>query len=161
MNNRTGVVVLLLAALGLAIALIVIKKQTVEQHGKDVESIVTLSNTLVKTTEERDEKKQVISALESDREQQHRAFDDLTNNFTKVTSTLSETASNLAQTATALKASQEETALRDARIADLEAQNQALDRQALNLGVAITNLTLQIAETRRKLAASEGEKGFL
>jgi chromosome segregation ATPase len=161
MNNRTGVVVLLLVALGLAVALIVIKKQAVEQHGQDVDKNVALSNTLVKTTEEWDKQKQVNSELENDREKQRRAFDDLTNNFTKVTATLSDTASNLSQTAAALKTSQEETALRDARIADLEAQNQALDRQALNLGTAITNLTLQIAETKRKLAASEGEKGFL
>lgn len=151
----------MLIALGLGIGLIVIKKQSVEQHGQDVERAVALSNTLVKTTEQLDRQKQVNTELESDREKQRRALDDLTNNFTKVTSDLSQTASNLAQTAAALKASQEETARRDAKIADLEAQNQALDKQALDLSTSITNLTKQIEETKRKLATSEGEKGFL
>ena len=161
MNNRTGVVVLLLVALGLAIALILIKKQAVEQHAKDVDRNEALSNTLFRTTQERDEQKQVNTVLQNDREKQKQAIDELTNNFVKVTSTLSETASNLSQTEAALKTSQQETALRDARIADLEAQNQALDAKALTLGTAITNLTVQIAETKRKLATSEGEKGFL
>ena len=43
----------------------------------------------------------------------------------------------------------------------MEAQNQALDKQAVDLSTAITNLTTQIEETKRKLATSEGEKGFL
>ncbi len=161
MNNRTGVIVLLLIALGLGIGLIVIKKQSVEQHGQDVERNVSLSNTLVTTTEQLARQKQVNTELETDREKQRHAFDELTNNFTKVTANLSDTASNLAQTAAALKASQEETAQRDAKIAELETQNQALDKQALELGTSITNLTKQITETKRKLAASEGEKGFL
>src|SRR5208283_962288 len=67
----------------------------------------------------------------------------------------------LAQTESALKTSQEESAKRDARIAELEAQNQALDKHAVDLTTAITNLTMQIEETQRKLATSEGEKGFL
>ncbi len=161
MNNRTGVVVLLLVALGLAIGLIVIKKQSVDQHSRDVESNVVLSNTLVIRTEERDRQKQVNTELESDREKQKRAFEELTNNFTQVTANLSDTSSNLAQTVAALKASQEETARRDAKIAELESQNQALDKQAVDLSISITNLTKQIEDTKRKLATSEGEKGFL
>ena len=43
----------------------------------------------------------------------------------------------------------------------METENQALDKRALELSTAITNLTAQIAETKRKLATSEGEKGFL
>ena len=161
MNNRTGVIVLLLVALGLTIGLIVIKKQAIKQHGEDVEKNTALSKQLVDTTEHLGRQKQVNAELESDREKQKQAFVELTNNFTTVTVNLFQTSSNLAQTAAALKASQEETAQRDAKIADLEAQNQALDKQALNLSISITNLTKQIDETKRKLATSEGEKGFL
>ena len=52
-------------------------------------------------------------------------------------------------------------ARRDAKIADLESQNQALDQRALDLSTAITNLTSQIDDTKQKLAASEGDKAFL
>jgi chromosome segregation ATPase len=52
-------------------------------------------------------------------------------------------------------------ARKDTRIAELENQNQALDKQALELTNAITSLTTQIGDTQRKLAASEGDKAFL
>jgi len=161
MKNRTGVIVLLLICLGLGIGLIVVKKRSTEQHGQDVERNEVLSNDLVKTSEQLDRQKQVNAELESDREKRKRAFEELTNNFTKVTMNLAQTSSDLTNTAAALKASQAETAQREVKIAELEAQNQALDKQALDLSTAITNLTVQIEETKRKLAASEGEKGFL
>jgi chromosome segregation ATPase len=85
----------------------------------------------------------------------------LTSNYSKVSANLFEVSNTLTKTEVALKTSQEETAKRDAKIADLEAQNQALDKQAVDLSTAITNLNKQITETNRKLATSEGEKGFL
>src|SRR5207253_5788667 len=38
---------------------------------------------------------------------------------------------------------------------------QALDKQAIDLSASITNLTLQIADTQKRLDASEGDKAFL
>jgi len=78
-----------------------------------------------------------------------------------LTNIFSEVSANLAKTETSLKATEEEVRKRDARIADLEAQNQALDKRAAELSGAITNLNVQIADTQRKLAASEGDKAFL
>lgn len=43
----------------------------------------------------------------------------------------------------------------------MEAQNRALDQRAVDLSTAITNLTGQIEDTQKKLAASEGDKAFL
>src|SRR5262249_21768971 len=80
---------------------------------------------------------------------------------TETLANLTQVSANLTQTETSLKASREEVVKRDARIADLEQQNHALDAQALDLGNAITNLNLEIAETRKKLTASEGDKTFL
>ena len=163
MKNRVGliVLVLVLVCVGLGIALIAIKKQTGEQQRDYVEKTTGLSNSLVQTSEQLDRQKQVNAELESDRERQKKAFETLTNSFTRVLTSLSHVSNNLVKTEIALKTSQEETARRDAKIAELEAQNQALDKQAVDLSTAITNLTVQIEETKRKLAASEGEKGFL
>jgi chromosome segregation ATPase len=161
MKNRIGVIALIVCCLGLLIALVAIKKQATKQQQLDADTNSALSNNLASTNEKLERQRQVNAELESDRAKQKLAFDELTNSFTKVTTDLSTTAADLAKTETALKASQAETAKRDARIADLEAQNQALDKRALDLGSAITNLTAQIEETKRKLAASEGEKGFL
>ena len=50
---------------------------------------------------------------------------------------------------------------RDTQIADLSNQNSELDKKALDLTHAITNLTAQISDTQRQLATSEGDKVFL
>ena len=121
----------------------------------------SLSNSLVQVNEQLDQKKQAYAALESDRNQQKKELEDLTGKYSSLSANLSQVSNNLVQTEVALKVSQEETAKRDAKIAGLEAQNQALDKQAVDLSNAITNLTVQIEETQRKLATSEGEKGFL
>jgi chromosome segregation ATPase len=161
MKNRIGVIVLVLLCVGLGIALVAITRQTSTQHHQEVERNNVLSNDLVETSRKLDDLRQVNVVLEADRAKQKRAFEELTNGYTKMTVNLMQASNELARSEVSLKASQEETARRDARIAELEAQNQALDKRALELSTAITNLTVQITETKRKLAASEGEKGFL
>lgn len=163
MKNRIGVIVFVLAlvCLGLGIGLIALKRQATTQQRDLTEKNSALSNSLVEVNDELDRQKQAYTLLVSDREERRKAFEALTNNYTQALSSLAQTASNLAQTEAALQSSKEETARRDAKIAELEVQNVALDKQALDLNTAITNLTLQIEETKRKLATSEGEKDFL
>ena len=163
MKNRIGVVVLILVlvCVGLGIALIAIKKQAGEQQRDAAVENSALSNNLVQATEQLDQQKQTNALLRTDLEKRRQDIEELTGKYSTLTANFSQVSNNLVQTEAALKASQEETAKRDAKIAGLEAQNQALDKQALDLSTALTNLTTQIEETQRKLATSEGEKGFL
>ncbi len=163
MKSRIGVVVLflVLACVGLGIALIVIKQQASDQQRDFVVKSGALSNDLVQTREQFERQKQRNAELESDGDKRKKEFDALADNYSKLTANLSQVSNTLTTTEAALKASQAETAKRDTRIAELETQNQALDKQAVDLGTAITNLTRQIEDTKRKLATSEGEKGFL
>ncbi|MGD0262419.1 MAG: hypothetical protein ABSD29_21860 [Verrucomicrobiota bacterium] len=163
MKNRIGVImlVLVLVCAGLGIALIAIKRQATDQQRDLTEKNGALSNGLVQTSEQLERQKQVNAELENDRDKRKKEFEELTSNYSKLSANLSQVSNNLAQSEAALKTSQEETAKRDAKIAELEAQNQALDKQAVDLSTAITNLTTQIEDTKRKLATSEGEKGFL
>lgn len=158
MKNRIGVVILAVICLGLFIGLIAIRREAIKQKVNDTDTILTLSNKWVDTSSKLDEQKQVAAMLEKDLENQKQSFekslDDLTNNFTQVSTSLTKTEA-------ALKASREEAAKDEARITELETQNQALDKQALDLSTSITNLTTQIADTQKKLAASEGDKAFL
>ena len=158
MKNRTGIVILAVLCLGFGIALIGVRREAIKQKANDTDTILTLSNKWVDTSSKLDEQKQVATMLEKDLENQKKSFnkslDDLTNNFTQVTS-------DLIKTEAALKASREEAAKNEAKIAELETQNQALDKQALDLSTSITNLTVQIADTQKRLAASEGDKAFL
>lgn len=154
MNNRVGTILLVLVCVVLAVALIWREKRGSEQRSKDADSITWFSNQVVQTTAGLDQQRQVNTSLEGDLKKQRDAYSDLTNSFTRVSE-------NLDKSETSLKAAQEEVARRDTRIADLESQNQALDQRALDLSTAITNLTSQISDTKRKLAASEGDKAFL
>jgi len=154
MKNRVGIIVLVLVGLGLGIALVTVKRQADSQKDADNRAILSLTNSLVETNRLLEEQKQVSSLLEKDLDTQKKAFGELTNTFSQVSS-------NLAKTQSSLETSQKEVERLEAKTADLEAQNQALDKHGQELSASITNLTLQIAETERKLAASEGDRAFL
>ncbi len=154
MNNRIWVIILVLVCAGLGISVITIKNRAAEKQRQDSELIGTYSNKWVKSSSDLDEEQHVRAMVEKDLESQKKSFGELTNQF-------SEVSADLAKTESTLKTSQEELVKRDARITDLETQNQALDSKAKDLTLAITNLSTQIASTQRKLAASEGDRSFL
>jgi len=154
MNNRAGIMVLVVICVGLIVALLWSQKHAANQKHADAASIGTYSNKWVETSASLEQQRQVNTSLESDLKQQREAYNGLTNVFSQVSA-------NLDKSEASLKTAREEVARRDSKIADLESQNQALDQRALDLSTAITNLTSQIEETRKKLAASEGDKTFL
>lgn len=163
MKNRIGVIVLVLVlvCVGLGIALIAIKKQSGEQQRESAIENSALSNKWVQTDEQLAQKILKITELETDRDKRKKEVEELTGKYSMLAANFYQVTNKLVKTEVALKASQEETAKRDAKVAELAAQNQALDKQAVDLSTAITNLTAQIEDTKRKLATSEGEKGFL
>ncbi len=150
MKTRIGLIVTSVVCLGLCFMLSTMHKQASER----TQQIQSFSNEVVKVTEELDRQKQVNTVFEKDLETKKQAFAELTNSYSSLSATL-------AQTEDTLKTTQQEVVKRDTRISELETENQALDTQALELSAAITNLTLEIAETQRKLAVSEGDKAFL
>ena len=161
MKNRIGIIVLVVLCLGLGIGLIASHKQASDQQHQDAERIEGLSNKWVRTSSDLEEQRQVAAMYEKDLDAQKKALNDLTNNFSQVSANLSQVSTKLATTEASLQASQEELTKRDTRINELETQNQALDKQSSQLSTTLTNLTIQITETQRKLAASEGDKAFL
>lgn len=154
MKNLIGIIVLAGVCVGLAVVLLTTKKQAAEEKRKDTETIVDLSNKVVKATDDLSEIRQVNVVLTNDLAARAAVISSLTNKIVEVTTTL-------ARTEETLKAEQLEVAKRDARIAELETTNQQLDQKAAGLSLQITNLNVQIVETQRKLAASEGDKAFL
>ena len=158
MKKRIGLIVLVVVSLGLAIALITIKRQASDQQEKDAVRIEHYSNEVASVNDQLERQKQVNANFEKDLDNERKQFADLTNNFSQVTANLTDTSNNLVKTELTMK---EEVAKRDSRIGELETANQALDQKALDLSSSITNLTLEITETQRKLTASEGDKVFL
>jgi len=154
MKNLIGVIVLAGVCVGLAVVLLTTKKQAAEEKRKDTETIVVLSNNVVKAQEDIRELRDVNVLLTNDLAARATEIANLTNKIVEVSSALTKTEESL-------KAEQLELAKRDAKIAELENTNQQLDQKAVGLSLQITNLNAQIVETQRKLAASEGDKAFL
>jgi predicted nuclease with TOPRIM domain len=161
MKNLIGIVILAVVCIGLVVALVTTNKTATQEKRKDIDTILMHSNQWEKTRADLEEHKQVIQNLEKDIETRNQQFGELTNKYTDVTAKYTGTAATLAKTEQSLKAAQDEVAKRDAQIAELEARNQSLDQKAIDLSVALTNLTTQITDTQKKLAASEGDKAFL
>ena len=154
MKNRAVAIVLILICVILSFSLFYIKKQAADEKGKDTDRILSYSNQFVETSTKWEEQKQVTTMMEKDLDAQKKSFLDLTNNYSTV-------AGDLAKAQADLKSRNEDLAQRNAKITELEAKNQMLDQQAVDLSTSLTNLNVQIAETQRKLAASEGDKAFL
>ncbi len=154
MKSVIGIVVLLAICIGLAVVLFSNKKRAEEQHSKDVDTILNHSNQWVRTSRDLEEQRQVNLMLTNDLGVARSEYSQLTNRYTEVVS-------NLGKVEATLKATQTAVAERDQKIAALETQNRELDEKAIDLSAALTNLTVQITETQRKLDASEGDKAFL
>jgi len=152
---------LAVVCIGLVVALVATKKTATQEKRQDTEKILIFSNDLVKTSGALDDQRQVNTTLEKDLETRKHQLGELSNKYTEVTAKFTDTASTLAKTEQSLKAAKDEVVKRDAKIVELEAQSQSYEQKAIDLSVALTNLTVQIADTQKKLAASEGDKAFL
>jgi len=161
MKNLIGVVILAVVCIGLVVALVATKKAATQEKRKDTDTILFHSNQWERTRADLDEHKQVIQNLEKDIEARKQQFGELTNKYAEVTTKYSDTAATLTKTEQSLKAANDEVAKRDTKIVELEAQSQSYEQKAIDLSVALTNLTAQITDTKKKLAASEGDKAFL
>ena len=158
MKNQLGIIILILICVGLIVGLVVSQKKATTLHKEDTMAILDKSNQLVQTTTDLEDVRKVNTELNKD-------LDARKSELLAMTNQLTEVSGNLTKTEESLKTTQEqmtkELAERDAKIAELTTQNLALDQRALDLTTAITNLTSQIDDTQKKLAASEGDKAFL
>jgi chromosome segregation ATPase len=163
MKNRIGIIVLVLVfvCVGLGIVLTAVKRRAGDEQRDYAERNTALSNNLVQANDQLERQKQVTADLYTEREKHLKELDVLTNKYVQSLTAFTQVSNNLVKTELALKDSQMETAKRDVKIAELQSQNQTLDKRSTDLSAAITNLTEQITATQQKLATSEGEKDFL
>lgn len=161
MKSKIALLLLAVVVVALAVALFVTRQKAETQHEQDTTSIAYNSNKWQEAQVKLEEEKQVTTTLNRDLDTQKKAYADLTNTYAQVAANLVRTETAVQTLQTTVAQAKEDLARRDAKISELEAQNNALDQRANDLTSAITNLTTQIDDTRRKLAASEGDKAFL
>jgi chromosome segregation ATPase len=154
MKIKTGVAILVVACVGLVIALLVLKKQADDENKKDADAMLDFSNQLTTATANLDDLRQVNLMLTNDLAMSRRELLSLSNSFNETSNALNNTESLLQN------AQSQITNLND-HISDLQSQNQALDERANSLSNTLAGLNAQIAETQEKLTHSETNNAFL
>jgi chromosome segregation ATPase len=161
MKTRIGFIILILMCAALGGSLIYFVKHSAEDQRKSADDNSVLSNQVRQARIDLEQQAQTNTMYKQDLEDQRNAFAKLTNNFAQLSANLSQANANLATTEAALKTTTEEVRKRDEKITQLESKNQDLDKRAADLTADIAKLNAQIEDTRKKLAASEGDKAVL
>jgi chromosome segregation ATPase len=158
MKGRVALIILVLICIGLGIGLLVRHKQAVHESQVAHDEITTLSNTVKETREQVNELKTVNLTLETNLFGRTHELESVSNNLVSVAATLAKTE---AEAKAAAEAAAAEMAKRDARIAELQGQNDEMTTKMTELNTSLGNLEQQIAATEKKLASSEGDREFL
>ena len=146
MNTKIGIAILAVACLGLAIALVVLKRQADAQQMATASTILDFSNQIVKANVNIEDLNQANLSLSSDLATNRQWSLALSNQLT-------EAAGTLASTAASLQSAQQQITNLNGRIADLEAQNQVLDQRASSL-----SNTIAVAGRANHLHADEARR---
>jgi len=158
MKGKTGIVVLVILCIALGVGLLVRHAKAVEEQHKAEAKIKQLSEDVMHTQDQLSEQKKVNDTLEKDLETRNTEAQNLSNKLEAVTTTLAKTEQDAKAAAEQAK---DEIARRDAKISDLEGKNDDLTKQMADLNTSITSLESQIDDTKKKLAASEGDRELL
>lgn len=144
--------------LGLGGGLIYRHNEAIKQKREDFGVKNELTNQIEQTQKKYEEQEQLTMVLQTNLLTQKSELNQTSNQLVKLMLDLNKTQKEAQAAAEAAKA---EMAKRDAKINELEAQNDQLDKQAIDMKAAINNLEKSIAETEKQLAASEGDREFL
>lgn len=155
---RPALVILLLATLGLGGGLFYRHTQAVKQQQQDFQVKTELTNRLVETQDKYEKQEQLTMLLQTNLINQKGELNQTSNQLVKLALDLNKTQKEAQAAAEAARA---EMAKRDQKISELETQNDQLDKQAIDMKAAISNLEKSIADTEKQLAASEGDREFL
>ncbi len=158
MNGKTGIVVLAVVCVVLGIALLVRHGMAGKQGREDEARIVQLSNDVVQTQGKLNEQQKVNLILETNLAVRTIESESLSNKLSSVSATLVRTED---EAKAAAQSAKEEIAKRDAKISELEGQNDDLTRKMGDLNTSIGKLELAISDTEKKLADSEGDREVL
>lgn len=154
MNKKTAIAILIVACVGLAVALIVLQTMSSKQQDAANNTILQFSNELDEANVNLNDVRQVNLALNSDLATNRALTVTLSNQLDQTSQQLAGAQSNLVSAQTKI------TDL-DQHVSELEAQNQVLDQRANDLSNTISQLSTTITETQMKLAVSQTNDEYL
>jgi len=154
----TAIVLLVLVGVGLGVTLLLRHSKAVEVKKTDERRIVVLSNKVEETQSKLDDKERLTIYLENKVATKSEELSSTSNHLSKINAELARTKSEMQAAAEAARAEIEK---KDAQINALTTQTNQLTLKMDDLTGAIDKLGKQIADTERRLAASEGDREFL
>jgi hypothetical protein len=158
MNSKVVAILLTILCLLLAAGLIYRHNTATQDKKKDVAQIVHFSNEVVDVSGKLEEQKMVNLSLEKDFATQSEELKTYSNNLATVSASF---AKAQVDAKTAAETAREEMRKRDTRITELESERDTMTRKMNDLTNSISTLEIQIADTQKKLDASEGDREFL
>jgi chromosome segregation ATPase len=158
---KSVIIILTVVCLGLGAGLFIQHhKATLEVQAAEI-SRDSFSNSWSQVKGKLEETEKVASSLESTLSTRTEALTAVSNNLTKTSTDLAKTTDDLAKMQTDFNAAQAEMKKQQAQIVALENQRDDLTKKMDELNSSITGLETQITDTKKKLAASEGDRNFL
>lgn len=158
MKGKIGVIVLAILCVGFGVGLLIRHSKAVREEQASEARIMQLSNDVVQTQAKLNEQLKVNITLETNLAVRAVEAETLSNKLATTSTTLARTE---ADAQAAAESAKQEIAKRDAKIADLEGQNDEMTKKMGDLNTAIAGLETQIADTQKKLELSEGDREFL
>ena len=158
MNSKIAATILFVLALALGGGLYYRHNTAIEEKKTDTATIQQLSNTVAETSMKLEEQKLVNLSLERDFATQTEELKGFSNRLAATTTNLEKTQNDAKAAAEVAKA---EMMKREAKIAELEAERDGLTKRMAELNGSIGKLETQIADTQKRLDASEGDRDFL
>lgn len=155
---KAAIVILILAVLGLGVALLVRHNKAVEATKVDEEVKVELTNQIEQAKAKFDDQERMNMFLQTNLTMAADQLTTVSNKFVDVSRNLAKTQ---ADAKAAAEAAQAEINKRETRINELTAHGEDLNKKIGGLNASIGNLNQMISETERKLSASEGDREIL
>ena len=154
MKSKIAIVVLILACVGLGIALFATKQQSEERHKDDVASAEDFSNQVVDASGQLKELREVNLSLTNDLALSRTETEALSNSLVSAQAAAAEIKTSLA-------GAQDQVTNLNAQISGLETQNQVLDQRLQDLTNTISHLDEVISNTMSQLALTQTNNAYL
>ena len=155
---KAAIAFLLLVAVCLGVGLLVRHNSAVKEKQTDVQVISEFSNKVEVTKSKLDEQEKLAMYLQTNLTLKGEELSGASNNLTKLNAELAKTR---AEMQAAAEAARVEIERKDTQITQLTAQTNQLTMKMDDLTSSIDKLGKLIADTERKLTASEGDREFL
>lgn len=158
---KSLVIILAIACVGLAGTLAFHRTKIKTQLITTQAELNIATNALTESRTKLVDAEKLNGFLQQNLDQRSSELTSASNSLTQVNTKLASVETDLKTTQTDLKTAQADAETKGARITTLEAEKTEMNKKLGELAGQINTLDDQIAETKRKLAASEGDRSFL